>query len=271
MPNEMSRNPVWRRLATEPVVHFFLIGALLFLAQRWVAGTPRTIIVTPGVRAAMARRFEDLHERKPTASELEAEVRNWKRDEALFRESLRERLDQDDPDVRAVLVGKMRARAELEVRDPEPSEAELSEWLNSHRSDYESPRTYDFEFIAFPKSEPTAPEKLEQFARKINEGTNPAMLGRPVIGGNLSVADIRERFDLELAERIPMLPLGAWARVESKDTLFLVQVKQLGGGLPSLEQIRPGVLADWKAAMRERAIERLLQRTVERYRFEEQP
>src|SRR5450432_629717 len=147
-----SRRRVWVRLLREPMLHFFGIGALLFLAHHLLMGEPRTITISPALKAELTRRFQDLNGRKPGQAELQTELHKWERDEALFREALRDRLDRDDPAVRSALVDKMQARAAFEVPKREPTELELNGWLGSHRSLYETPIRYDFEFFAFPKA-----------------------------------------------------------------------------------------------------------------------
>ncbi len=126
-----------KRLSREPTVHFFILGALLFLLHHLIVGNPRTIVVSPGVKAAVTRRFQDHAGRAPTPAEADAALRDWKRDEALFREALREGLDRDDATIRNVLVDRMRARAALEAPKHEPSDAELEGWLASHRELYD--------------------------------------------------------------------------------------------------------------------------------------
>src|SRR3982751_3163058 len=122
-----------RRLLTEPAVHFFALGALLFLAHRLFVGAPRTVVVTPGVRAELSRRFQDANGRAPSGDELAAEVHKWEIDEALFREAWRDHLERDDPGIRAILVDKMRMRAALQVPKREPTEAGLAAWLSAPR------------------------------------------------------------------------------------------------------------------------------------------
>jgi hypothetical protein len=257
------------RLCREPLVHFFLLGALLFALQRILRGDPRVIIVTPGLQADLARRFQDLQGKKPSALELTAELHKWERDEALFREALRRHLERDDPAVRSVLVEKMRVLASLDVPERSPSDAELEDWLVSHRSTYETPVRYDFEFVQFPKSDGNARAELEQFERALRDGANPSSLGRPVLGANFSIADMQGRIAPELAQRIPSLAPGAWQVVETEQALLLARVKQVSGGLPSLETLRPRLVADASFAARQAAVERVLQRTVDRYHVEE--
>src|SRR3954464_10304736 len=83
-------------LVREPVVHFFVIGALLFVAHGLIVGDPRKITVTPALEAELARRFQDQNGRAPSPAERQAALHQWQRDEALYREALREHLDRDD-------------------------------------------------------------------------------------------------------------------------------------------------------------------------------
>src|SRR3954462_1633659 len=126
----------WRRwagrLLAEPVLHFFVLGVLLFAAHRVFVGAPRTVVVTPGVKAELSRRFQDANGGAPTGAELAADVHKWQIDEALYREALRDHLDRDDPGIRAILADKMRMRAAFELPKREPTAAELDAWLAAH-------------------------------------------------------------------------------------------------------------------------------------------
>jgi PPIC-type PPIASE domain len=259
------------RLLSEPLVHFFAIGALLFLAHHWIAGDPRTIVVTPGLKAELSRRFEDQNGRKPDAAELAKALHDWERDEALFREAVKDHLDRDDTGVRSALIDKMHARAAFEVPKREPTEAEIEAWFASHPNLYAAPLRYDFEFLAFPKTDPGAREQRDKFQHAIEGGANATTLGRPVIGGDLTVADMTNRIEPELALRIPSLQPGAWQPLETSQSFYFARVKHVEGGVPSLEQVRPHVIADWLLATKQAAVDRILQGTIDRYRIEQSP
>jgi len=260
---------LWRRALREPVVHFFFVGALLFAGRHWLVGDPRTIVVPPGVEADLTRRFEDLQGRKPDAAELATELAQWKRDEALFREALRRGLDRDDPSIRSVLVDKMRALADAEVTDPTPTDAELEQFLEQHRSRYDKPRRYDFQFVRFPRSEGDAEATREQFRRALEGGAPAASLGRALLGAKLATEDMQGRIPAELAARIPDLLMGEWQIVDTARELLLIRVRKVEGGLPSLSELRPLLTAEWVLEQRKQAVDRILQRTADRYRFEE--
>jgi len=263
----------WRRraalLAAEPTVHFFIFGALLFLAHRLVAGDPRVIRVTPGVKAELGRRFRDRSGRPPSPSELDGELRAWKRDEALYREAVRDRLDRDDAAVRTVLVERVRGRAALALPKRQPTDAELDRWLATHRSLYEQPRRYDYQTVAFPKALRASPAEREKYERALAAGADPRSLGRPIVGGDLTVEDLRARLGPGLAASIQGLPVGKWQRLERDEDLLLVRLNAVGGGLPPADELRARLVTDWSFAEKQRAVDEAVQAIVDRYRFEE--
>lgn len=260
----------WKRRASrflaEPIVHFFVVGALLFAAHRLVVGDPRVVVVTPGVRAEVERRFRDSHARPPSPSELDDELRRWERDEALYREALRDGLDRNDATIRTVLADRVRARASLGIPKREPSAAELDGWLATHRSLYETPRRYDYGAVAFPKA---ASAEREKYARALEEGADPRTLGRPIVGGDLTAQDLKERLGGTLAAQIQSLPVGQWKRLESDKDLLLARVNAVEGGLPDADELHNRLLADWLDAEQKRADEKAVQAIVDGYRFEE--
>jgi hypothetical protein len=259
------------RLVAEPAVHFLAVGMLLFLAHRVFVGAPRTVVVTRGLKAELSRRFQDTNGRAASPTELAAEVHKWEMEEALSREALRDHLDRDDPGIRSILVDKMRMRAAFELPKREPTDAELDAWLAAHRSVYQTPSRYDFEFVAFPKTELRAQAARDDFERALAEGKSPASLGRPVIGGNLTAEDLKTRVELALAERIPRLPPGGWQHIETPKSFVLARVKGVDGGMPTREKLGAQLVADWKRGTQQEAVDRVLAPTIGRYRFEEEP
>lgn len=125
------------RLLTEPTLHFFAIGLALFAIHAEVTD-PRTVVITPQLKADLSRRFSDQYWRPPSPAELDAVLAAWKRDEVLYREALHERLEQQDSMVRSLLAEKLKKRIRLELPKREPTERELDAWLASHKALYET-------------------------------------------------------------------------------------------------------------------------------------
>ncbi|HSS37175.1 MAG TPA: peptidyl-prolyl cis-trans isomerase [Polyangia bacterium] len=263
---------VWKhragRVLHEPIFHFFVAGVLLFLAHRWIAGDSRVVVVTPGVRAELSRSFQDNRGRPPAPDELEAEVRTWQRDEALARQAKREGLDRNDRTIRTVLADHLRARVAQGIPNRQPTAADLDAWLAAHRGDYETPRRYDYQVIAFPRS-PAGAAELAKIQRALASGVDARTLGRPLVGGNLTAPELAQRLGAGLAAHVQTLPIGKWDRVETEQESLLVRVVAVSGGLPPASELRPRLFADWQYAQHQHDVDEALRDVVGRYRFEE--
>lgn len=261
----------WEAVVREPTIHFFILGALLFLGHRWVVGDPRTIVVSGGLRADLQRRLRDQTGRRPTQAEIEAALDGWKRDEALYRQALREKLDRDDATVRMVLADKMRARAVQEMPQHTPTDAELEQLLAQRRASYETPLRYDFDAVAFARKEASAEAHRSSYQRALAEGGQAAKLGRPVVSGTLDRADLMKTFGPALSDSICRLPIGQWQPLENQESLLLLRLNKVEGGLPPWDVLRPRLTSDWESLMKQQAVDRLVQDVLGRYRFEERP
>lgn len=264
-----DRSSLLRRALQQPVLHFFVLGALLFAVHHVVQGTPNAIVVTPGVKADLARRFQDDQGRPPTAAEAEAALRSWKLEEALFREALRQGLDRNDREVKSLLIEKLRAQALLEVPKRQPTEAELTRFLDTHRSLYETPQRYLLEWLAVDKTKAAARTELGELEARLKAGAEPNGLNRPVFGANLDRATARERLGEKLANDLTTLPPGQWRASESPTELLIFRVKSVSGGLPDPAELHGRLLVDCSAALQAEAATQALEKLAARYRFEE--
>lgn len=257
------------RLWREPTLHFFALAAVILAGQRLLAGDPRTIELTPVLKADLLRRYEDQLSRPPTKQEADAFMADWKAEEALYREALREGIDRDDPTVRAVLVSKMRERVMLQMRTPEPTEADLQQYLAAHREQFESPLIYEYESVAFAKSERDAPAQRERAERGLTTGASAASLGLGSAAGNVDRARLDQEFGAEVAEKLVHLPPLEWQRLETADRLLLVKLVRVQGGAPPREELHARLLAAWKGEQAQKAMAEATRRIAERYRYEE--
>ena len=257
------------RLLREPTLHFFVLAAALLLGQRFVTGNPRTIVITPALKADLLRRYRDQLNRAPTDAEANAFMAGWKADEALYREALREGIDRDDATVRNVLIGKMRERALLGTRLPEPTEADLQEYLARHRDEFDAPLIYQHEWVAFPKQDPKAEEERAKYERQLTAGATPASLALRSTGANVNRERIEQEFGREVADEICRLPIGQWQELETTDRLLLVKMIGIQGGLPPPDVLHARLVAGWQGEMAQAALARATRSIAERYRFEE--
>jgi len=100
-----------RQWLREPLLHFFVLGALLFgaygLLSRGSATAPDEIVVSRGQLQNLQLQFERVWQRAPTGAELQALVDNWVKEEIFYREGVQLGLDRDDAVVRRRIGQKL--------------------------------------------------------------------------------------------------------------------------------------------------------------------
>src|SRR5215468_8326738 len=80
--------PSWLR---EPLLHFVVLGGLLFIADHVLVGRtddPHTIVVSADVDKEAVQVFKESRGRNPNEQELQALHRVWLDNEVLYREGL---------------------------------------------------------------------------------------------------------------------------------------------------------------------------------------
>ncbi|HYQ28931.1 MAG TPA: peptidylprolyl isomerase [Polyangiaceae bacterium] len=268
-PIDSARTSALLRLLREPTLHFFAIAAAALLVQRLIVGDAQTIELTPALKADLSRRYHDQMGRAATPAEAEALLASWKAEEALYREALRERLDRDDLTVRNLLIGKMRERLLLQTPQREPTEAELQQFLEQHRADYELPLLYEHEYVVFPKSEPGAEQQRAKYERQLVAGATPASLGLRSTVANVNRERIEQEFGPAVAEKVRSLPPGQWHELETNDRLLLVKMNGIQGGLAAPAVLHEQLLGGFQAARAQKVVEQATEAVTRRYRFEE--
>ncbi len=269
-PIESAKPSAFVRLLREPTLHFFAVAAAALLLQRSVVGDVRTIELTPALKADLLRRYRDQIGQAPTPAQAASMLANWKAEEVLYREALREKLDRDDPAVRNLLIGKMRERLLLQAPQREPSEAELQQFLAQNRADYELPLLYEHEYVVFPKQDPEAEQQRAKYERKLAAGATVTSLGLRSTVANVNRERIEQEFGAAVAEQIRNLPAGpAWHELETSDRLLLVKMNGVQGGLAPPPQLHEQLLAGWRLASAQKIVEQATEAVAERYRFEE--
>jgi hypothetical protein len=125
-----------KRLLREPLVHFLLIGAALFvvfgLLGKDTGTVPGAIVITKEQIASLAADFQRTWQRPPTTDEREALIQDRLREEVYYREAMALGLDKDDPIIRRRLRQKMEFISEDVAAQAEPTDAELAAYLSAH-------------------------------------------------------------------------------------------------------------------------------------------
>lgn len=207
-------------LRKDPLIHFLVIGGLLFAALSWFGSgssePPRERILIPAAEVAdIARQAELLQGRPPTDAELERLVDEAVRDEVYYRQALALELDVDDDEVRRRLIEKMRYLVE-NVADPEPPEADLRAWFEANAERFRIPALVSFDQVFF------SPRMRGESVRDDAEAAlAPLRAGAPVeefgdstpLSNRLEAADAertRVLFGETLTDAVFEAPLDEW-------------------------------------------------------------
>jgi peptidyl-prolyl cis-trans isomerase C len=252
----------------EPLIHFVLLGVVLFGLFRLVAPPPSDTIVVSAetverLRTQQARRLG----REPDPAELDAAIRAWADGELLYREAIALGLDRGDPIVRRRLVQKMQFLFEQREPPAEPTDAELEAWIAEHRDRFEHAPRIGFTHVFVASSSRVTPEaELRAIEQDLLDGADPATLGEAFVLGQVlaakSAADLNRQFGKSFGDEIMKLPDEGWHRLRSIYGWHLVHVdERMPGRLASVDEVRSqareGLLEQLREAQSEAALDQL--------------
>src|SRR5262245_30888229 len=267
------------RIVREPLVHFGLLGAALFIVYRLLApaaSDSSSIVISSDQVVSLAEQFRASWQRAPTREELERLIQARVRDEVLYREGLALGLDRDDPVVRNRIRQRMEVLAE-DALTVEPTTADLQTFLDAHPEQFALPASFSFEQIFFAPSRRGA--SLDADARRARDVLEAGGRVRgdttmlPAQMDRVGAADIKSVFGTDVEASLHTLPIGTWSEpVQSSFGYHLVRVSaRTPPTVPALTDVRDVVAREWSRARTAEAKERLYRSYRERYAVEIAP
>ncbi len=199
-----------RRFVREPLVHFLVLGSVVFAFHHAFAKPPaRTIEVTREVTAALRADHVRRTGATPTPEEERALVDRWIDDEVRVREAQALGLDQGDVIVRRRLAQKLDFVLEGDGEAAEPTDAELRAWQAAHPSEFpRAPKlTVQHVFVDRARHPADADAVAAHIADELAHGADPATLGDPFLRGG----SFTDRTEGELANVLGEAPAHAAA------------------------------------------------------------
>ena len=272
------------RFVREPLLHFLLIGAALFLLFGWRGGPtslsggqsePQSmkIAVTQSDIDQMIVTFTRTWQRPPTEEEVKSLVEDFVRNEIYYREALAMGLDRDD----AVIRRRMRQKMEFILEDitaqSKPTDEELLAYMKKRPDSYRVDPQMAFRhvYVNVDRRGKNAEADARQILAQLNEGTDPDSVGDTILLdaeiGLSPLWDIRKQFGEEFSRNLLELKSGKWeGPVRSGFGLHLVLVtKRVGGHLPELKEVREMVKRDWMFERQKELKDAAYARIRERY------
>jgi hypothetical protein len=263
-----------KRLLHEPLLHFLMIGALLFAVngymQRGRGGveSSKQIQLTVDDLARLILVFKAQWRRDPTPNEISRLVESKIQEEVLYREGLAMGLDKDDTIVKRRMAQKLQFLAEDVAAAHEPSTAELKAWYEKNRDKFALPSRLSFRHLYF------SPDRRGAHARDDAAKALTTLTGQPEDSKlAASLADpfmfqeyyrdrapdyLGKEFGPQFAQAVAKLAPGSWhGPIESGFGWHLVFVDTLiPGRSPAFEEIEPDVKTAWLGEQKAQAWEK---------------
>jgi hypothetical protein len=245
-----------QRLLREPLVHFSVIGGLIFAVYAALNGPgdppADVIVVTPERIDQIAAEYESVWKRKPADDELNALIEEDVREEVYYREAIALGLDRNDALVRRRMRLKMEFLMDSTANVVDPVAGELEAYFTANEEFYQLGPRLAFEQIYF--GENARSEIIASALSRLQSEptTDPQTLGErtmlPAKLGLSSTEAIVGVFGKGLFEQLVELPAGQWVGpVESTYGAHLIRIlDRLPGRTAPLEEVRKEVLRDWK-------------------------
>lgn len=259
----VSPRMILHRWLREPLLHFLLIGSLLFVIYAvWgnsaQPGSKR-IELSPDDLQQLQIGFAAQWERQPTSEELAGLVENRVREEILYREALAMGLDKDDNIVKRRMAQKMQFLAEDLANAHEPTTNELKVWFNENAKRFEVPGRLSFRHVYFSpdqrgqRAHDDALAALAKVAGQPEDSSMVAALGDRFMFqdyyGDRAVEQIAKDFGSSFAQALFQVKSGSWqGPIESGYGWHLIFIDTVTPShLPAFEEVEPEVRSAWLA------------------------
>jgi hypothetical protein len=270
-----------RRILGEPLLHFAVLGVLLFALFRMLGDprdtAPQRVVVTTGQIQRLAETWRRTWQRPPTRAELDGLVEEYVREEILYREALALGLDRDDTIVRRRLRQKMEFLSEDLGTPAQASEEELQSFLEAHPERFRMEARFSFRQVFLSserRGEASAVQEATRLLVALQEdpaGADADAAGDPLpLRAELSDAsesEVKRTFGSDFAEALRDVAPGRWqGPIASAYGLHLVFVRaRTPARHPTLDEIRERVQSEWLVQRRREANESVYRRFRERY------
>ncbi|MBB6219502.1 hypothetical protein GGI64_002014 [Rhizobium leguminosarum] len=254
----------WSRFLSEPLLHFIVVGVVLFGVFRLITPAPE---LATADREKIALTKDDVRQlavtwlaqgrSAPTPDELRTLMDQKVTEEILFREAVSLGLDRDDEIIKRRLAQKMDFLAADLAKLEEPNNAQLEEWYAKRSDRFALSPHLSFRHLYFSF------DKHGAAAREAADAALPSVAGKPADSPEVgSVADpfmfrnfygdatpeqMAKEFGPDFAKALFTLKPGSWqGPVQSGYGWHLIWVDSIEPGrVPAFEEIAPAVKSAW--------------------------
>jgi peptidyl-prolyl cis-trans isomerase C len=252
-----------KHLLREPLVHFLLLGTILFGVYAYKEPGPsgaeqsKQIRLTIDDLSQLVLLFQSQWRRDPTPEELQRLVEDKVHEEVLYREALALGIDKDDTIVKRRMAQKMQFLAEDVAAAHEPSTADLKAWFEKNTSKFALPSRYSFRHLYFSpdkrgkNTQDDAAKALTKIAGQPEDSKLAVSFADPFMFqeyyGDRTPEALAKEFGPQFTVALEKVKPGSWqGPIESGYGWHLVFIDTVvPGRIPALEEIESDVKTYW--------------------------
>ena len=270
--NNPSPNPWLKRVLQEPLVHFVILGGLIFgvdHALMAIRGNPQDIVVPKAAYEEARGMFLSSMKREPSKAELKVLADRWLDNEILYREGLALGLDKGDTAMRDRVIFKALSVTQAGLELPKIDEDGLRKWFEGRRERYDAPTRYDFQEAVLAGD--TTPDKLKQFAADLNANQAPDTEASLRVFKDRPKQNLVQSYGASFAESLEKQAVGTWAVLQSQDGLRVFRLLAITPGeAVSYHTIKVQVYKDWKDDTSSQLSKKVIRDMAKKYRIRDE-
>lgn len=266
----------------EPLVHFLILGALIFFLFSFVKDEKSNvagnkIVISTADMERLSVNWARKWNRPPTEAELKRLVETFIREEVYYREALALGLDRNDTVLRRRLMQKMEFMTNDLAELTTPDEDALNQFFLDNQDKYELPARVSFTHIYFSvdkrgaRAASDAKRALSELATASGSVPRAPQRGDsfmlPYDFTRESPFEVARVFGSGFADRLLETGINAWqGPIESGYGLHLVRIREkIDSRVPELAEVIDKVRNDWMYEQRQKTNEAVYRKLKERY------
>lgn len=269
-----------KRFLKEPLLHFLLIGFLIFFSAYYVSKQrdAHTIVIDKEVMAKLTIAWQTQFSKQPTSRDLQIAADEYVKQEVLAREAVQLGLNEGDEIIKRRLQQKMEFIMKDNIIVPEPDEATLKSYYEKNAAKFTDPPKVSFSHIYF-SADKVGQEEAQKKASTVlqNLSNQPTLQRAPELGDRFMLAS--DYNDIDKIEAVGLFGESAFS-----DSLFTVKEdvwtgpfssgygwhllyvnKRLGNIIPPFNQIKQRVLEAYKMDKLKEMDNEAMEKLVEKY------
>jgi len=270
-----------KKLLHEPLMHFLVAGALLFLFYGYTDRSDKPNDAQINVGSAQIERIQTAWEKQwrrlPTDKELQRLIEQFIQEEVLYREALALGLEKDDTIIRRRLAQKMRFLIQDIADQNQPKEADLKAFFEENQELFKSPARISFTHVYFnpDRRGAAAVEDARQVIESLKANSvdrapdrgDPFMLHHDYV--EISQQQATRLFGRQFAENLFTFRPGPWqGPIRSGYGIHLVRILEyVPARMPEFAEVVDRVRQDYKDRQRRKANDEAIKNLKARYRI----